>query len=118
MLEFSGIVEIGQKTMSIVKYLQTKYIIASIFFILLFCNILVYLLLGMVLMSLTLTVFYDIPQLNLGFNLHTYSDIRLPTKNTTGYKDDTISTSTTITSVSQKWTQIKIPKWWNKNISN
>ena len=62
-----------------------------------------YLLLGMVLMSLTLTVFYDIPQLNLGFNLHTYSDIRLPTKNTTGYKDDTISTSTTITSVSQKW---------------
>ena len=42
-------------------------------------------------MSLTLTVFYDIPQLNLGFQLHTYSDIRLP-KNATcaDDKQDTV----------------------------
>ena len=27
-------------------------------------------------MTLTMTVFYDIPQLNLGLHLHSYADIR------------------------------------------
>ena len=36
-----------------------------------------YLLLGIVFMSLTLTVFYDIPQLNLGLHLHKHADIHL-----------------------------------------
>jgi len=34
-----------------------------------------FLLLGLVLTSLTLTIFYDIPQLNLGLHLHRYKDI-------------------------------------------
>lgn len=37
----------------------------------------VYLLLGLVFMTLTATVFYDIPQLNLGTVLHQHKDIKL-----------------------------------------
>ena len=36
-----------------------------------------YLLLGLVFMTLTLTVFYDIPQLNLGLRLHKHMDIHI-----------------------------------------
>ena len=39
-------------------------------------SIAVYLLFGLIFMTLTMTVFYDIPQLNLGLHLHSYADIR------------------------------------------
>lgn len=41
-------------------------------------SVAVYLLLGLIFMTLTLTVFYDIPQLNLGLHLHQHMDIHLP----------------------------------------
>jgi len=39
-------------------------------------SVAVYLLFGLIFMTLTMTVFYDIPQLNLGLHLHSYADIR------------------------------------------
>ena len=36
-----------------------------------------FLLAGLVLVSLTLTVYYDIPQLNLGLHLHTHKSVKL-----------------------------------------
>lgn len=39
----------------------------------------VYLVLGLVSITLGATVFYDIPQLNLGTVLHQQKDLRLPT---------------------------------------
>ncbi len=36
-----------------------------------------YLLLGLVFLTLTLTVYYEIPQLNLGLKLHRHMDIRV-----------------------------------------
>ena len=38
---------------------------------------------GIVFMSLTLTVFYDIPQLNLGLHLHKHADIHFREEDTT-----------------------------------
>ena len=40
----------------------------------------VYLLLGLVFMTLTATVYYDIPQLNLGLVLHQHKDIHIPSE--------------------------------------
>ena len=51
-----------------------------------------FLLLGLVFMSLTLTVFYDIPQLNLGLHLHRH---RLEGENLIFSKEDTLSTLST-----------------------
>lgn len=38
-------------------------------------DILVYLLIGLLFMSLTVTVYYEIPQLNLGLHLHHHRDL-------------------------------------------
>ena len=47
-----------------------------------------YLLLGLVFMTLTLTVFYDIPQLNLGLHLHKHMDIHIRDEQTaTGFNN-------------------------------
>ena len=51
-----------------------------------------FLLFGLVLTSLTLTVFYDIPQLNLGLHLHRH---RLEGENLIFSKEDTLSTLST-----------------------
>ena len=55
----------------------------------------VYLLLGLIFMTLTMTVFYDIPQLNLGLQLHSYADIRPKDSN----KADNIS----VASLKEEW---------------
>ena len=64
-----------------------------------------YLILGIVFMSLTLSVFYDIPQLNLGLQLHSYADIR--------FKDDTKTVETSsVASMKEAWNeqQSKVPQ--------
>ena len=59
-------------------------------------SISVYLILGIVFMSLTLSVFYDIPQLNLGLQLHSYADIR--------FKDDEKNAETiSVASMKEVW---------------
>ena len=55
----------------------------------------VYLILGIVFMSLTLSVFYDIPQLNLGLQLHSYADIR--------FKDDRNTETISVASMKEVW---------------
>jgi len=58
-------------------------------------SVAVYLLLGLIFMTLTMTVFYDIPQLNLGLQLHSYADIRPKDSN----KADNIS----VASLKEEW---------------
>ncbi len=58
----------------------------------------VYLILGIVFMSLTLSVFYDIPQLNLGLQLHSYADIR--------FNDNTKTLETSsVASMKEAWNE-------------
>lgn len=54
----------------------------------------IYLLCGLVLLSLTLTVYYDIPQLNLGLHLHRHRDIFEDATHAREHKDSELSTAT------------------------
>jgi len=55
-----------------------------------------YLLTGMVLLSLTLSVYYDIPQLNLGLHLHRHKDILQTDTNDANNKNSEQSTATMV----------------------
>ncbi|XP_023348818.1 potassium channel subfamily K member 1 isoform X2 [Eurytemora carolleeae] len=58
----------------------------------------IYLLFGLVMLSLTLTVYYDIPQLNLGLHLHRHRDIYTGERNGgRNHKDSELNTNTNCT---------------------